>query len=114
RPKKMGSSQRPGRDALLTLQSEMRAEGNEVSIARLCRWFGVPRSSFYYEPGEPKAAVVDDDLVDTIRRVIEAAPAFGLRRITAMVRRKLSRAVDRKRVDQILKLNGWQIWKKPQ
>jgi putative transposase len=26
----------------------MRAEGNEVSMARLCRWFGVPRSTVYY------------------------------------------------------------------
>ena len=25
-------------------------EGHKVSIARLCRWFGVPRSSFCYRP----------------------------------------------------------------
>ena len=47
----MGGSQRPGRDGLLTLQSEMREEGNEVSIAKLCRWFGVPRSTLLLHAG---------------------------------------------------------------
>src|SRR5581483_8420041 len=114
RPKKMGCSQRPRRDGLLTLQSEMRAEGKEISITKLCRWFGVPRSSFYYEPETPGEPAIDEELVETIRGVIEAEPAFGLRRITAVVRRKLLRAVNRKRVHRVLKLNGWQIWRKPQ
>ena len=46
----MGGSQRPGRDGLLTLQSQMHQEGKDMSIAQLCRWFGVPRASFYYAP----------------------------------------------------------------
>ena len=33
----------------------MREEGQTVSIAQLCRWFGVARSTFYYRP--PEAAV---------------------------------------------------------
>ncbi|HZR81831.1 MAG TPA: IS3 family transposase [Candidatus Binatia bacterium] len=96
------------------MQSEMRAEGKEISITKLCRWFGVPRSSFYYEPETPGEPAIDEELVETIRGVIEAEPAFGLRRITAVVRRKLLRAVNRKRVHRVLKLNGWQIWRKPQ
>src|SRR5262249_8219659 len=40
-------------------------------------------------------------------------PTYGLRRITAMVRRELRSAVNRKRIHRILKLNGWQIWQKP-
>ena len=41
------------------MQSEMRAEGNEVSIAQLCGWFGVARSSFYYKPEMRGAPVID-------------------------------------------------------
>ena len=65
----MGGSQRPGRDGLLTLQSQMEAEGNRVSIGKLCRWFGVARSSFYYRPeftATPKQPVIDAELVETI------------------------------------------------
>ena len=48
RPKKTGSPDRETRESLLTVQGLMRAEGKAVSIAQLCRWFGVPRSTFYY------------------------------------------------------------------
>jgi DNA-binding IclR family transcriptional regulator len=29
------------------VQGLMREEGRTVSIAKLCRWFGMPRSTFY-------------------------------------------------------------------
>src|SRR5262249_42011443 len=48
RPKKISSPVRETRDCLLTVQGALRAEGKVVSIAQLCRWFGVPRSTFYY------------------------------------------------------------------
>ena len=92
----------------------MRAEGREVSIAKLCQWFGVSRSSFYYRPGAPTEPVIDAALAELIRRVIEENPAYGVRRITAMVRRELDRRVNRKRVHRIIRLNGWQVWRKPQ
>jgi hypothetical protein len=43
----------------------MREEGKAVSIAQLCRWFGVPRSTFYCRPpvGQaPRSPVVDKPL----------------------------------------------------
>ena len=110
----MGGSQRPRRDGLLTLQSQMRAEGNAVSIARLCRWFGVARSSFYYRPTAPAPPVIDAGLALRIRRIIETNPAYGVRMLTAVVRRELGARVNRKRVHRIVKLNGWQVWQKPQ
>ena len=47
----------------------MRAEGKAVSIAQLCRWFGVPRSTFYYRPtvAGPQPRRLDPALVTTIR-----------------------------------------------
>jgi len=92
----------------------MREEGKEVSIARLCRWFGVARSSFYYQPEDPAPPLIDAALSELIRRVIEENPAYGVRRITAMVRRELNRRVNRKKVHRIIQINGWQIWQKPQ
>ena len=44
----------------------MREEGQAVSIAQLCRWFGVARSTFYYRPpvtAVPRPPVVDAALV---------------------------------------------------
>lgn len=97
------------------MQSEMRAEGNEVSIARLCRWFGVARSTFYYRPETvPSPPVIDAEICEQIRAVIEENPTHGVRMITAIVRRKAKRPVNRKKVHRIIKLNGWQVWRKPQ
>jgi putative transposase len=93
----------------------MRSEGKSVSIAQLCRWFGVPRSTFYYRPaaGSPRPPVLDRALVATIRTIIEAEPTAGLRTITARVRRKSATPVNRKKVHRILKINGWQVHQRP-
>ena len=60
----------------------MRAEGNVVSIAQLCRWFGVPRSTLYYQPsaGTVRPPRIDAGVAKQIRAIIEAEPAAGLRR----------------------------------
>lgn len=85
-----------------------------MSIAQLCRWFGVPRSTFYYQPETSQPAVIDAELSEQIRTIIDANPSYGLRRITALVRRQSAGSVNRKRVHRIIKLNGWQVWQKPQ
>ena len=87
----------------------MRSEGKIVAIAQLCRWFGVPRSTFYYRPPpvRRRTPVVDPALVTTIRTIIEGEPAAGLRMITARVRRTSPVPINRKKVHRILKVNGW-------
>jgi len=93
----------------------MRGEGKAVSIVQLCRWFGVPRSTFYYRPttGVVRVPVLDAALVATIRTIIEAEPAAGLRMITARVRRASPVPINRKKVHRILKVNGWQVRQRP-
>ena len=91
----------------------MRAEGKVVSIAQLCRWFGVPRSTFYYRGTRPRAVELDRALVDLVGRLIAENPDYGLRRLTVLVRRELRAAVNRKRIHRILKTNGWQIRQRP-
>jgi hypothetical protein len=74
----------------------MREEGKSVSIAQLCRWFGVPRSTFYYRPPSssvPRVPVVDKDLETEIRAIIDTEPAVGLRMITARIRRAAAERV---------------------
>src|SRR5205823_14677547 len=116
RPKKVGRPHRETRESLLTVQGLMREEGTVVSIAQLCRWFGVARSTFYYRPppaAAPRVPVVDTALERTIRGIIDADPAAGLRMITARVRRDAATPVNRKKIHRILKLNQWQVRQRP-
>lgn len=70
-----------------------------MSIAQLCRWFWVPRATFYYR-GERRAPH------EHARRCGgRGGPAsdrpesdLGLRRFTAQVRRELQAAVNRNKV----------------
>ena len=85
-------------------------------MARLCRWFGVPRSTVYYRGAAAgrQGRAIGAALVETVRQIIEANPAYGLRRITALARRELQAAVNRKRIHRILKVNGWQVRQRAQ
>ncbi len=95
----------------------MRAEGQAVPIAKLCRWFGVPRSTFYYRPpvaGAPRVPIIDAAPAAQIRTIIDAEPVVGLRMIVARVRRQSAVPENRKKIHRILKLNGWQVRQRPQ
>jgi len=39
-----------------TIRQGLKADGFDVSISKLCQWFGVPRRTVYYRPvkSEPK------------------------------------------------------------
>ena len=92
----------------------MRQEGKVVSIAQLCRWFTVPRSSFYYTTRRRGPGILDAALTMLVREIIDANPTYGLRRITALLRRQVDRQINRKAVHRIVKHHGWQVWQKPQ
>ena len=94
----------------------MKEEGKEVSTAAICRWFQVPRSTFYYEPrlDEPRAPKLDEVLVELIRKIIDENPGYGIRRITAVLRNGHKMRVNRKKVRRIIRINGWQIRRRPQ
>lgn len=93
----------------------MKEEGKEISIQKLCRWFGMPRSTLYYKHVRSEQRglrKLDPVLTEKIREVIDKNPTYGVRRITAMIRRNLNRAVNKKAVHRIMKANGWQVRKK--
>lgn len=82
----------------------------QVSERRLCRLLGVSRSAVYARkqaaPAKRKP-VVDEGLAKEIRRLIERFPAYGYRRIWAILRRRLGWLVNKKKVYRLMKLKGW-------
>ena len=68
--KKIGIPAGQGRELILSLQQGLLAEGEQVSLSQLCRWFGVPRRTMYHRPRKepPK---VDAALVAPIKALIE-------------------------------------------
>ena len=62
------------------VQGLMRAEGKAVSIAQLCHWFGVSRSTFYYRAERRRSPALDQALVELVGRLIEKNPDYGVLR----------------------------------
>jgi len=82
------------------------AEGFEVSVSQLCRWFEVPRRTFYYRSTKavPK---LRDELVAPIKALIEQEPSFGYRTVAGLL------GLNKNTVQRIFQLKGWQVRKRP-
>lgn len=104
-----------GRDRILTLQGVLLEDGIRVSIRKICRVLGFNRSNVYYaqRPTKKRTAAMDSWLVEEIRKVIEEFPAYGTRRITAVLRRRHRKAFNHKKIHRIVKERCWQCWKRP-
>ena len=65
-----------------TIRQGLKAEGLEVSISKLCRWFELPRRtvSVYYRPVKA-AAKVQERFATPIKAMIEENPSFGYGRV---------------------------------
>jgi putative transposase len=73
------------------------------SMRRQCELLAVNRSSLYYEPVEP-----DDEQLELMRLLDELHlkyPFYGKRKLTLELRRR-GHAVNRKRVERLMKLTG--------
>ena len=83
----------------------MREDGFEVSISRLCRWFNVPRRSFYYwsRKAAPKTR---PELVEPIKALIEQEPSFGYRTVAGLL------GMNKNTVQRIFQFKGWQVRKR--
>ena len=87
------------------MQAELKAEGFDVSIAKLCRWLGVSRRSYYYRTRTRQKAV-DEKKAEQVKSVIERFPTYGYRRIAFML------DWNRKVEQRICQLKGWQVRKR--
>lgn len=87
------------------IRQGLKAEGFEVSISKLCRWFGVARRSVYYKPrrATPK---VNPDLCEPIKALIETEPSFGYRTVASLL------GFNKNTVQRIFQIKGWQVRKR--
>lgn len=89
-----------------TIRQGLKADGFDVSISKLCRWFGVPRRTVYYRPvkSEPK---LQERFVAPIKAMIEENPSFGYRTVAHLLE------FNKNTVQRIFQLKGWQVRKRP-
>jgi len=81
------------------------AEGVFVSIAKLCRWFGVPRRTVYYKPTKSPPSI-DPKFEGPIKKMIEDNPSFGYRTVAWLL------GFNKNTVQRIFQLKGWQVRKR--
>ena len=82
-----------------------------MCVSRQCELLGLSRSSYYYEPA--RESEEDLALMAKIDREYTAHPFLGSRRMTSWLRSQ-GHAVNRKRVQRLLRLMGLQaIYPKP-
>ena len=91
---------------MVTIQQGLREDGFEVSMVKLCRWFGVARRSVYYRPTKA-APKVRAELAEPIKALIEEEPSFGYRTVAGLL------GMNKNTVQRIFQLNRWQVRKRP-
>ena len=69
---------------ILGLQQGLKEDGIEVSLVKLCQWFGVARRTVYYREtkGQPK---LQEQFVKPIKAMIEENPSFGYRTVAHLL-----------------------------
>ncbi|WP_229038567.1 transposase [Salmonella enterica] len=105
-PEKAGLPAGRGRQIVADVQQGLRAEGIDVSVSKLCRWFGLPRRSWYYRSVKA-APKLQEHLVTPIKNMIEENPSFGYRTVAALL------GFNKNTVQRIFQLKGWQVRKRP-
>jgi len=66
------------------IRQGLKAEGLEVSVSQLCRWFEVPRRTFYYRSTKAVPTLCDE-LVAPVKALIEQEPSFGYRTVASLL-----------------------------
>ena len=89
-----------------TIHQGLQEEGVVVSISQLCRWFEVPRRTFYYQSvkSPPK---VQPRFAEPIKAMIEDNPSFGYRTVAHLL------GFNKNTVQRVFQLRGWQVRKRP-
>ncbi|WP_197457653.1 IS3 family transposase [Snodgrassella sp. CFCC 13594] len=102
--KKAGGVVGAARELIRRLYEQFQADCLEVSLSRLCAWFGVARHSIYYRPHK-KSAVVKACYAELIKQLIEADPSFGYRTVAALL------GMNKNTVQRVFQLKGWKFRK---
>jgi len=105
-PEKIAVPVGRGREVIETIRQGLKEEGIVVSISQLCRWFEVPRRTFYYQSVKvpPK---VQPRFAEPIKAMIEDNPSFGYRTVTHLL------GFNKNTEQRVFQLRGWQVRKRP-
>lgn len=89
-----------------SIRQGLKEDGFEVSISKLCQWFGVPRRTLYYRPvkSPPK---IQERFAKPIKAMIEDEPSFGYRTVAGLLQ------MNKNTVQRIFQLMRWQVKKRP-
>jgi putative transposase len=87
------------------IRQGLKADGFEVTVSQLCRWFEFPRRTMYYKQVKAPAKV-DPALAEPIKRLIEEEPSFGYRTVAGLL------DMNKNTVQRIFQLKGWQVRKR--
>ncbi|WP_245184859.1 DDE-type integrase/transposase/recombinase [Halomonas salinarum] len=68
---------------------------------------GLPRRTLYYRP-KARRRVINTDLAARVKLALERFPTYGYRRLACVL------GENRKPIQRILQLKGWQVRKRPQ
>lgn len=68
---------------IASIRQGLKQDGFAVSVATLCRWFGIARRTVYYRPTKA-APKVQPALAEPIKALIEEQPSFGYRTVAGL------------------------------
>jgi len=92
---------------VMAVYTDALGDGLDASVSRVCRVLEVPRSTAYYQAKKAeKAPVIDEELCEKIKWIIERFPTFGIRRVWAWLRYRMEIKVNRKKVARLMRLKG--------
>jgi len=88
----------------------MKLASSGYKVEDICRAFEVSRSSYYYHRGKAfesrkfkKRDDIDREVFREIEEVKREHPFYGYRRVTALIRRKIGKSINRKRIHRLMK-----------
>lgn len=87
---------------MASIQQGLKEDWFDVSMVKLCRWFGIARRSVYNMPRKA-APKVKPELVEPIKAMIEAESAFGYRTVAGRL------GMNKDKVQRIFQIKGWQV-----
>ena len=88
-----------------TSRQGLRDDGFEVSISKLCRWFDVPRRSYYYRSLK-SAPRINSELEAPVKALIKQEPSFDYRTVAWWL------GMNKNTVQRIFQHRGWQVHKR--
>ena len=102
----------PRRELMNKVRNTLVASGKPVSVSKLCLWFGLPRSTAYYQPRQRKARAIDEAMAAKIREIHRQEPHCGVRATWSRLRFRDGILVNRKKVHRIMKIRNWTLPKR--